>query len=255
MQHGIRNLTLAILAALALSAVLFAQTARPSGGTTAPPDLSGIWREDIIPGGVPPGVFTKEEPPMLPWAIEKSKIRSRETRQEVDDPSFYPYCMPRTFPRVYGFGPSIEIIQTANRIYMMFDHDHQVRRIFMDGKKHLEDLGRTWMGTSYGRWEGDTLIVETDNILSLNGNAWFDREGHPFTDALRVTERIRRPTQNTLRIDFLFEDPGTFTRPWTATKILQLKPDLEVIEDNYCQTHNIEDFLRDIETGNPRGQP
>ena len=67
MQHRIRNLTLAIPAVLALSAVLFAQTALPSGGTTAPPDLSGIWREENT-GGVPQGVFTKEEPPMLPWA-------------------------------------------------------------------------------------------------------------------------------------------------------------------------------------------
>ena len=70
-----------------------------------------------------------------------------------------------------------------------------------------------------------------------------------------MTERIRRTSQETLRIDFLFEDPGTFTRPWTATKILRLKPNLEVIESDYCQTHNIEDFLRDIESGNPRGKP
>ena len=96
MQHRIRNFTLAILAVLALSPGLFAQTTRPSGGTTAQPDLSGIWQEEINPRAVPPGVFTKEEPPMLPWAIEKSRIRSRGTRQEVDDPSFYPYCMRRT---------------------------------------------------------------------------------------------------------------------------------------------------------------
>src|SRR6266849_1211807 len=102
MPHRIRNLTLAVLAVLALSSVLFAQT-RTSGGTTAPPDFSGIWREENT-GGVPQGVFTKEEPPMLPWAIEKSRVRSRGTRQEVDDPSFYPYCMQRTFPRIYGFG-------------------------------------------------------------------------------------------------------------------------------------------------------
>ena len=146
MQHRIRNFTLAILAVLALSPGLFAQTTRPSGGTTAQPDLSGIWQEEINPRAVPPGVFTKEEPPMLPWAIEKSRIRSRGTRQEVDDPSFYPYCMPRTFPRVYNFDPSIEILQTPNRIYMIFEHDHQVRRIFLDGKKHLEGWGRTWMG-------------------------------------------------------------------------------------------------------------
>ena len=267
MQRRICSLTLVFLVALVVSLLdvspyrahasrgLLAQTARPSGATTARPDLSGMWQEEIIRGGVPQGVFTKEEPPMLPWAIEKSRIRSRGTRQEVDDPSFYPYCMPRTFPRLYNFAPIIEILQTANRVYMLFDHDHQVRRIFMDGKKHLEGLGRTWMGTSYGRWEGDTLVVETDNILSLNGNAWFDREGHPFTDGLRVTERIRRTSQETLRIDFVFEDPGTFTRPWTATKILRLKPDLEMIDDGYCQTHNMEDFLRDIESGNLRGQP
>src|SRR5437899_2371668 len=96
MQHRIRSLTLAILAVLALSALdvspyrahasrgLFAQTARPSGGTTVRPDLSGTWQEETMPG-VPAGVFTKEEPPMLPWAIEKSRVRSRGTRQEVDD--------------------------------------------------------------------------------------------------------------------------------------------------------------------------
>jgi hypothetical protein len=58
-----------------------------------------------------------------------------------------------------------------------------------------------------------------------------------------------------LRIDFTFEDPGTFTRPWTATKTLQLKPDFEVIEDSYCDDHHIEDFLQDIKSGNLRGQP
>src|SRR5262245_32466069 len=119
MQHRIRNLTLAILAVLALSPGLFAQTARPTGGTAAGPDLSGVWQEERVPGGVPPGLFIKEEPPMLPWAIETSRNRSRGTRQEIDDPSFYPYCMPRTFPRVYNFDPSIEILQTANRIYMI----------------------------------------------------------------------------------------------------------------------------------------
>ena len=84
MQHRIRNLTLTILAALAFSPGLFAQTARPSAGTTAQPDLSGIWQEEPMPG-VPAGVFTKEEPPMLPSAIEKSRIRSRGTRQEVEE--------------------------------------------------------------------------------------------------------------------------------------------------------------------------
>ena len=79
MQHPIRNLTLTILAALALSRGLFAQTARPSGVTTAQPDLSGIWQEDRVPGGVPSGLFTKEEPPMFPWAIERSRIRNRGT--------------------------------------------------------------------------------------------------------------------------------------------------------------------------------
>lgn len=191
---------------------------------------------------------------MQPWALEKYNARQRN-RNEADDPSMYPYCMPRTFPRVYTFDPVIEIVETPEVVYMLFEHDHLVRRIFLDGRKHLENWGRTWMGTSYGRWDGDTLIVETDNILSLNGLAWFDRAGHLFTDALRVTERIRRSAQNTLQIDFVFDDPGTYTKPWTAKKVLQLKPGWDVTESDYCQAHNMEDFLRDIQNGKPAGRP
>jgi len=255
MRNPVTGLILAGVAVLAFSPGIESQTAPQSGAARTVPDLSGIWHEDRVPDGVPPGLFTKEEPPMQPWAVERSRVRNRRTRPEVDDPSMYPYCMPRTFPRVYNFEPIIEILQTPDRVHMLFEPDHHVRRIFLDGRKHLEGWGRTWLGTSYGRWDADTLIVETDNIISLDGHAWFDREGHPFTDALRVTERIRRPTRETLRIDFLFDDPGTFTRPWTAGKTLQLRPDMEMIESDYCQTHNMQDFLRDIESGKPAGQP
>ena len=167
----------------------------------------------------------------------------------------YPYCMPHGFPRVYTSPLAIEIVQEPGLVYMFFEASHLIRRIFLDGRKHLEGWGPTFMGTSHGRWDGDTLVVETDSILSLNKQAWLDGLGHPFTDALRVTERIKRVDHDTLQIDFTFDDPGTFTKSWTGRKVFQLKPDWEMADSITCDSHMQEDFLRDLRNGKPAGRP
>ena len=181
--------------------------------------------------------------------------RATDRAREEADPSFYPYCMPRSFPRIYNFDPLVEIVQTPNVVYMMFETDHQVRRIYMDGQKHLEGWHPTLLGTSQGRWDGDTLVVETENLLSLDNQGWLDTMGHPFTDALRVTERIRRPDQNTLLIDFVFDDPGAYLRPWNGTKVFQLRTGVDMTDTSFCEQHQQEDYLRDMREGTPRGRP
>jgi len=174
--------------------------------------------------------------------------------REEADPSFYPYCMPRSFPRIYNFDPLVEIVQTPKVAFMLFETDHQVRRIFLDGKRHLEGWHPTLMGTSHGRWDGDTLVVETENLLSLDNQGWLDTIGHPYTEALRVTERIRRPAQDTLQIDFTFNDPGAYTRPWTGKKVFQLRTDADLADTSFCEQAQQEDYLRDIRAGKPGGQ-
>ena len=138
---------------------------------------------------------------------------------------------------------------------MLFETDHQTRRIFLDGKKHLDGWHPTLMGTSQGRWDGDTLVVETENILSLNKQGWLDTIGHPFTDALRVTERIRRPARDTLQIDMTFNDPGAYTKPWTGKKVFQLSTGADLIDTSFCEQHQQEDYLRDTRNGKPAGRP
>ena len=264
---------------LAFSHGLLAQapTARPGpAGAKASPDLSGIWDgggggrvtgpgvfaggAPDARGGVPAAGFTKEEPSMQPWALEVYRAR-REGRdptqrgREEGDPSMYPYCMPRGFPRVYNFNPFVEIVQTPTVLYMLFESDHQTRRIYLDGRKHLDGWAPSLMGISHGRWDGDTLIVETENLLSLNKRGWLDTFGHPFTEALRVTERIRRTAPDTLQIDLTFDDPGAYTKPWTGRKVFQLASDWDMTDSMFCEEHIQEDFSRDLRNGKPAGRP
>lgn len=268
MRNYIGRLILMIVAVVAFSLSLLAQTR---------PDLSGTWDSSTDQvslqgpgiaaggavdslGGVPAPGFTKEEAPMTASALRifRSRREGREATsraREEPDPSFYPYCMPRSFPRVYNFYPVIEIVQTPTVVYMLFETDHQVRRIYMDGKKHLEGWHPTAMGTSHGRYDGNALVVETDNILSLDNQGWLDSFGHPFTDAMRVTERIRRPARDALQIDFTFTDPGAYTRPWTGKKVFRLSTDVDLIDTSFCEQQQLDDYLRDMRAGKPGGKP
>ena len=278
MRNRFTGSILTIVAVLAFSPVLLAQTPSVprSGGAKSTPDLSGTWdasSDDPVTGpgafttalpagrgGIPIFGFTSEEPPMQSWALEKLKATRggrgpTERGREETDPVMYPYCMPHGFPRVYTSPLAIEIVQAPDRVYMFFEASHLIRRIFTDGRKHLEGWGPTFMGTSHGRWDGDTLVVETDSILSLNKQAWLDNLAHPFTDALRVTERLRRVAQETLQIDFTFDDPGAYTKPWTGRKVFRLKPDREMTDFIICETHMQEDFSRDLRNGKPAGKP
>lgn len=195
---------------------------------------------------------------MQPWAAEKYRVSRQgmaphESGPDEDDPIMYPYCIPHGFPRIFTSPFAFEIVHAPNRVYMMFEAGSQTRRIFMDGKKHLEGWQRTPLGISHGRWDGDTLVVETENLLSLDRFARLDSFGHPFTDALRVTERIRRPNRDTLQVDFLFDDPGAYTRPWPGRKLF-VRKDWEITESRTCENHQLEDYLRDMRSGKPAGR-
>lgn len=269
---------LPIFAVLAFSLSLLGQTSagQKSSGSTPHPDFSGIWAGRVVTsltgagaftggpedalGGIPAPGFTREEPQMLPWAqaLYRSRRAGRspiERGLEGGDPTVYPYCQPSTFPRLYNFGGTFEFVQTPNVVYMLFEGHHQVRRIFLDGRRHLEGWAPSRMGVSHGRWDGDTLVVETTNLLSLNRNGWLDGFGHPFTDSLKVTERIRRTARDTLQIDLLFDDPETYSRPWPGRKVFQLQPDWDLVDSATCEDHWQEDFVRDMQSGKPAGRP
>src|SRR5438094_8492738 len=97
----------------------------------------------------------------------------------------------------------------------------------MDGRKLLKNPNPSWMGYSVGRWDGDTLVVETSGFTE---RAWLDYDGHPHTEALRMTERYRRRDFGHLDVEVTFDDPGAYTRPWTVSVPLELFPDTELLE-------------------------
>ena len=121
----------------------------------------------------------------------------------------------------------MQIIQTPGQITMLFEYDHFVRIIYMDRKTHPQDLDPTWMGDSIGRWEGNTLVVDT---IGLNEKSWLDQIGHPHTAALHLIERIRRVDHDTLQDDITIDDPGAYTKTWTGQLTFKLRPTWHLAE-------------------------
>ena len=223
-----RNLLIhSILATVAGLAIVPASAAQDSGR----PDLSGIWMRT---GSVANEHFLKETPPLQPWAkaaYDENREGTEGWGHDEMDPTTY--CMPLGVPRIFSLNNPFEILQTSSQVYMLFENQQMQRRIYLDGRKLPESYPLSYMGFATGRYDGDTLVVETAGITEMS---WIDQGGTPHTDALRVTERIRRADPKTLEIEFLFDDPKAFTRPWGAKKTYELKPDWEIMEHiGYCE--------------------
>ena len=188
-------------------------------------DLSGVWTgggDAPIPRLLKPGELDSL---LLPWA--KQKMASQK---EADDPYFY--CMPGGPLRITG-GFAWRFVQhptvNATHVFMLQEGNaHTYRQIFMDGRKHPDDPSPTWYGHSTGKWEGNTLVIDT---IGLNDRFWLDSAGTPHTEQLHMIERWTRTDFTTLRRDVTIEDPGTFTKPFTVTYTAKLgTPDSEILE-------------------------
>jgi hypothetical protein len=196
-------------------------------------DLGGVWRNggDDLVDGLKPGELVSL---MLPWAKAVYDARHRDNSQ---DP--YSYCMPGGPLRIGGgfawrFVPypmpnvtHIFILQEGNA--------HTYRQIFMDGRPHPEDPTPGWYGHSIGRWEGDTLVIDT---VGLHDKFWLDEDGAPHTEQLHMIERWTRNAFTTLDRAVTIDDPGTYTRPFTVHFTARLAvPDSEIME-YYCIENN-----------------
>ena len=120
-----------------------------------------------------------------------------------------------------GYNNNYQILQTPDYIVMLQEHIHDVRYIPLDGRPHLPPHIRQFAGDSRGHWEGDTLVVETTNLRGAFIRKW-GRPGHSMgrgdlSDAVRVVERFRRVSPDTLDYEFTVYDPQTWTRPWSGS--------------------------------------
>jgi hypothetical protein len=114
----------------------------------------------------------------------------------------------------------------------LMEQDPHYRQVFLDGRPHPKDPDPTWMGHSIGKWEGDTLVIDT---IGYNDRGWLSNN-MPHTDKLHVVERYRRPDFGHLNIDITFEDPGLLTKPWHMHVVWELTPQEENLE--YICTEN-----------------
>ena len=222
-----------------------AKAAEPAG--PAPEhDLSGVWNMHSTPEQrkYTGNTYTKEPPDMTEWANQKymSEKPSNGPRthslKETDDPVLK-LCLPPGTPRIYLQPFPFQIVQTPKEIFMIFEYDHTVRQIFMDGRQHPEDVTPTYMGHSIGHWEGNTLVVDT---VGFNDKSWLDRDGHPHSDQLHVMERFTRTDFNTMNIAITMEDPKALAKPWTTELHFQLHPDWDIMELACTDNTAFEDF-------------
>ena len=239
-----RHFVSLMLAVGALSTVFtvttFAQAIAPSETTEARTaigvhDLSGVWLSKGV-GSVygptdPSGSNKILEPLMTPWGEAKFQLNkpSHGPRESPDsnDPSLS--CLPPGVPRVYQEPHPMQIIQTPDRIVFLYEFQHYVRQVYIDGRPHPKELNPNWMGHSIGTWSGDTLVVDS---IGFNDKTWIDRVGHPHSEDLHVVERIRRINPNSLQINFTIDDPKTYRQTWTGPSLIfERNPDWELIED------------------------
>jgi hypothetical protein len=210
-----------LVASLGAPATAFAQG--------SPAELSGVWARIVTAEERPfyLGSFQASEPRMTAWGEAKYK----ETKpsfgprgvpiEQTNDP-VYKGCFPPGVPRAYLHPFPFQIVNVPGReVIILYEYDHLVRHVYTDGRPHDTSLGPTWIGSSIGKWEGDTLVVDT---IGLSESTWIDRWGHPHSEELRVVERFRRVDPKTLQIDITINDPKAYVEPWTFRLRYELRP-------------------------------
>jgi hypothetical protein len=207
--------------------------------SAAPGPVQELGAAGAIPGGL--GVVDGEIP-YKPEALAKKK--DNYARRLALDPEIKCYLpgVPRATYMPYPF----QIVQSRQHIMMVHEFAGAVRTIYMD--KQTEAPADSWMGWSNGRWEGETLVVDT---TGFNDQTWFDRAGNFHSEALHVTERFTARSPDTLIYDVTIEDPGVFTRPWKMSMPLYRR-----VENNArLMEFRCVEFVEDLLYGHLRKQP
>ncbi len=191
------------------------------------PDLSGLWLnlEQIDVG----------DPEPLPWAVARRKQQIEN--HMLDWPELR--CLP-IGPILQGEDGDNTIVQGPKTIAIFYDIGHDLPRlVYMDGRPHPKDLNPSWMGHSVGKWEGDTLVIDT---VGFNGRAWASFSGLPTTERLHVIERFQRIDMGHLEKEVTIDDPGAYAKPWTIKKAAILAPAGYEMQEYVCNENN-----RDVE--------
>jgi hypothetical protein len=190
------------------------------------PDLSGIWHRR-------PGEVIRDLAAGNPNVVLRPAAQALYSKRLANGGAGRPAerCLPDSVPEGLLFGTPNKFVQTRGVLIVLYEQSNHYRQIFTDGRAFPESVEPTWLGYSIAKWDGDTLVAET---VGLGEQTWLDTSGHPHSDALRLTERFRRTNFGHMEIEFTFEDPKMYEKPWGRLVHFDLMADTELIE-NICE--------------------
>lgn len=204
------------------------------------PDFSGLWEPALGEPGAPvagatrlPPEFTniaaglKQDLPLRPWARDLRKTRQADNGKENPDA----HCLPLGLVRMHSNPFPRKILQVPGLIAIMYEKNVDYRQIFTDGRPFPADVNPSFNGYSTGKWEGDTLVVQT---IGFRDDIWLDGDGNPITESAKITERFRRPNFGSLEIQITVDDPKAYTAPWTIQLNHHIKLDTDLLE-YFCE--------------------
>ena len=210
------------------------------------PDLSGMWIEKYgalgtdpaagkteVRGRSGPAPYPSDELPYQPWAA----LKARELRDAATtDPLLH--CEPYGVPRIWGGPHPARLVQLSGELIILYERDTAFRIIPTDGRPHDPNADPSWMGNSVAKWDGDALVIDTADLTDKSwlgsGKNAGEGSGTFHSDALHVTERIRRPDLDHLTVEITDDDPKVFTHPWTYSWNMNLVPNETMYEDVTC---------------------
>jgi hypothetical protein len=222
---------------------LSAPTPRSADGR---PNLSGLWQTQSAPpevlnrliseatngAGEEPlsryfinilADFKPEEAPLRPAAAELFRQRSQTFMKE----SPISHCLPEGMPMVEIAPAPYKIVQTPGLTLMLYERDTTFRQVYTDGRKLPDDPQPTWLGYSVGKWDGDSLVVDT---FGFNDRGWLDARGHTHSEDLHLTERFHRLNFGEMEVRLTIDDSKNYVRPFTITLKQRLLPDTDLLE-------------------------
>ena len=187
-------------------------------------DVPGMEAHTISKYGISVLIDFKPEDSPLRKDVADEITRSNRHETGIDNLA---RCLPGGIPLGTMLSEFTKIVQTPGLTLVMHELDNVTRQIYTDGRPHPSDPSPSWFGYSTGRWERDTLVVET---IGFNGKAPLDIVGNPRSEKMRITERYRRRDVGHLDVDLTFDDPVAYSRPFTIKVTHELQPDTDVLE-------------------------
>ena len=190
------------------------------------PDLSGVYGSAGLPQGTTP-------PPLKPGADKfrivrggPNEVRGRTTLTTGND------CKPLGIPQTYITPYPFQMVQTPKFMVIVYEYPMAVRFVPLDGRAQAVDPDPSWMGTSVGRWDGDTLVID-----AIGFNDKTEVHGFMHTESLHVVERFRKLDNGNLQYEVTVDDPNVWEKPWAIpARTFALRPEIEFVSEFVCES-------------------